>query len=92
MGMKASEVGDWLRQHAGKRDHREVLRDDDLVLRPGPNFDLLLGLLGTSARARLDAPSSLSHEIPDRNSHCQNNEDDPPPVCGIGPGARGRPR
>ena len=40
--MKASEVGDWLRQTAGKRDHREVMPDDDyLVLRPGPNFDLL---------------------------------------------------
>ena len=39
MSMKASEVGNWLRQHAGKRDHREVLRDDYLVVRPGPNFD-----------------------------------------------------
>ena len=39
MGMKTSEVGDWLRQIAGKRDHREVLRDDYLVVRPGPNFD-----------------------------------------------------
>ena len=46
MGMKASEVGDWLRQIAGKRDHREVLPDDDyLVLRPGPNFDWLMGNL-----------------------------------------------
>src|SRR3954464_10480126 len=41
--MKASEVGDWLRQIAGKRDHREVLSDEDyLVLRPGPNFDWLM--------------------------------------------------
>jgi hypothetical protein len=32
MGMKASEVGDWLRQMAGKRDHREALRDDYLVM------------------------------------------------------------
>ena len=39
MGMKVSEVGDWLRQMAGKRDHREALRDDYLVVRPGPNFD-----------------------------------------------------
>ena len=90
--MKASEVGNWLRQHAGKRDHRELMPEDYVVLRPGPNFDLLLGLLGPSARARLDAPSSLSHEIPDRNSHCQKNEDDPPPVCGIGPAAWGRSR
>ena len=39
VGMKASEVGDWLRRMASKRDHREVLRDDYLVVRPGPNFD-----------------------------------------------------
>ena len=41
MGMKASEVGDWLRQRAGKRDHREVMQGDYLVIRPGPNFHLL---------------------------------------------------
>ena len=46
MGMRASEVGDWLRQVAGKRDHREVLSGDYLVLRPGPNFDWLMGTLG----------------------------------------------
>jgi hypothetical protein len=39
--MKASEVGDWLRQRAGKRDHREALSGDYLVIRPGPNFRLL---------------------------------------------------
>jgi len=44
MRMKASEVGGWLRQIAGKRDHREAMPDDDyLVLRPGPNFDWLMG-------------------------------------------------
>jgi len=44
MRMKASEVSEWLRQIAGKRDHREVLSGDDyLVLRPGPNFDWLMG-------------------------------------------------
>ena len=42
MRMKASEVGGWLRQIAGKRDHRKAMPDDDyLVLRPGPDFDLL---------------------------------------------------
>ena len=41
MGMKASEVGDWLRQRAGKRDHREALSGDYLVIRPGPKFHLL---------------------------------------------------
>ena len=45
MGMKVNEVGDWLRRTSGKRDHREVLRDDYLVLRPGPNFDWLMGNL-----------------------------------------------
>jgi len=40
----ASEVDDWLRRVAGKRDHRQVMPDDDyLVLRPGPNFDWLMG-------------------------------------------------
>jgi hypothetical protein len=50
--MKANEVGGWLRQIAGKRDHREVLSDDDyLVLRPGPNFDWLMGNLATGQPA-----------------------------------------
>jgi len=30
--------GEWLRQRAGQRDHREVLPGDYLVIRPGPNF------------------------------------------------------
>ena len=45
MGMRASGVGDWLWQIAGKRDHREVRSDDYLVVRPGPNFDWLMGNL-----------------------------------------------
>src|SRR5215217_1547951 len=28
MGMKANEVGDWLRQIAGKRDHHELMPED----------------------------------------------------------------
>ena len=53
MRIKASDVGEWLRQRAGKRDHRDVVSDDDyLVLRPGPNFDLLLGLLDNPATAQ----------------------------------------
>ena len=44
MRMKASEVGDRLRQIAGKRDHRHVMPDaDHYMLRPGPNFDWLMG-------------------------------------------------
>src|SRR3954452_20188947 len=43
MRMKANEVGDWLRRVAGKREHRQVMPDDDyLVLRPGPKFDWLM--------------------------------------------------
>ena len=41
MGMKASEVGDWLRQRAGKRDYREVLSGDDLMLRQSKKKALL---------------------------------------------------
>ena len=43
MGMKASEVGDWLRRAAGKRDHREVVADNSVAIRPGPNFHWLMG-------------------------------------------------
>ena len=44
MGMKASGVGNWLRrQHGGKRDHRNIPSGDYVVLRPGPNFDWLMG-------------------------------------------------
>jgi hypothetical protein len=41
MGVKASEVSGWLRQRTGKRDHREIMSGDYLVIRPGPNFHLL---------------------------------------------------
>ena len=52
MGMKANEIGDWLRrQHAGKRDHHEALRDDYLVVRPGPNFDWFMGSLAAGQPA-----------------------------------------
>ncbi len=51
MRMKASEVGNWLRQMAGKRDHREALRDDYLVVRPGPNFDWFMGSLAAGQPA-----------------------------------------
>ena len=57
MGVKASEVGDWLRQRAGKRDHREVLSDDVVVIRPGPNFDWFMGNLAASQ----PAPPSSEH-------------------------------
>jgi hypothetical protein len=56
-GMKASEVGECLRQRAGKRDHREVLSDDVVVIRPGPNFDWLM----RSLPAGQPAPPSPEH-------------------------------
>jgi len=51
MSMKASEVGSWLRQHAGKRDHRKILSDDYVVLRPGPNFHWLMSSLAAGQPA-----------------------------------------
>jgi hypothetical protein len=51
MGMKVSEVGDWLRQRAGKRDHREVLSDDVVVIRPGSNSDWFMGNLAAGQTA-----------------------------------------
>ena len=65
MGMKASVVGDWLRQIAGKRDHREVLPGDYLVLRPGPNFDWLMGDL---AAGRSSPPACEPHQA-DNDRH-----------------------
>ena len=60
MRMKASEVGDWLRQIAGKGDHRKLVPDDDyLVQRPGPNFDWLMG----NSAAGQPTPS-----VPEQNS------------------------
>ena len=50
MRIEAREVGDRLRRCAGKRDHRELMPDDHVVLRPGPIFH---GLMGHSAPAEL---------------------------------------
>jgi hypothetical protein len=33
MSMKASEVGEWLRKSAGKRDHHELMPEDYVVVR-----------------------------------------------------------
>ena len=43
MGMNANEVSKWLRQMAGKRDHREAMRDDYLVTAAGAEFRLVHG-------------------------------------------------
>ena len=59
MGMKANDVGDWLRrQHVGKRDHHEALRDDVVVIRPGPNFDWFMGNLAPGQ----PAPRAPEHD------------------------------
>jgi hypothetical protein len=68
MGMKASEVGDWLRQHAGKCDHRKALSGDDLVLRPGPNFNWLMG-----DRTAGQPTSSASEPAPAGNGRHNDN-------------------
>ena len=52
MGMKASEVSAWLRKSAGKRDHHELMPEDYVVLRPGPNFDWLMGNLAADQLTR----------------------------------------
>ena len=49
MGVKASEVSGWLRQRTGKRDHREIMSDDYVVIRPGLKFHWLMGQ-GSPAR------------------------------------------
>ena len=63
MSIKASEVGDRLRQIAGKRDHRKVVPDDDyLVLRPGPNFDWLMGNVAAGQSPPLVPEPNLAGE------------------------------
>ena len=63
MRMKASEVGEWLRQIAGKRDHREVLSDNDFVLRPGAHLDLFYPVLAQlPVPAPEGGPTSNSRE------------------------------
>jgi hypothetical protein len=64
MPMKASEVGDWLRQRAGKRDHREVLSDDVVAVRPGPNFDWFVDSLAAGQPAPPAPEHSKSSEAP----------------------------
>jgi hypothetical protein len=68
MGVKASEVGDWLRQRAGKRDHLEVLSSDHVVIRPGPNFHLL-------NPAPAQPPSAPEHGRPSEDRRQQGERD-----------------
>jgi len=71
MGMREKDVADWLRrQHAGKRDYREALRDDVLVLRPGPNFEWFMQTLAADQATPMSsqAPSETDQEI-DRGPH-----------------------
>ena len=68
MSMKANEIGEWLRrQHVGKRDHHEALRDDVVVIRPGPNFDCFMGSLAAGQPAPKNGKSSDDRrEVGDR--------------------------
>jgi hypothetical protein len=69
MGMKANEVGNWLRrQHARKRDHRDALSDDVVIVRPGPNFHWLMGSLA-AAQPKPAAPE------PDRAGDDRHEDD-----------------
>ena len=68
MGMKASEVGNWLRQHVGKRDHRQLMPEDYVVLRPGPNFDWLMG----NPAAGQPTPPAPEPDRADDNRHEDN--------------------
>ena len=65
MGMKASEVGDWLRRVAGKQDHHEVVADDYVVIRPGPNFHWLMGLIDKPADAQTRSPPASDDASPE---------------------------
>ena len=68
MRIKAGDVGEWLRQRAGKRNHREVVSDGYLVVRPGPNFEWLMGLLDNPAttQPRPLAPDGANDGNPTR--------------------------
>ena len=68
MGMKASDVGKWLRQAAGKRDHRKLMPEDYVVLRPGPNFDWFMADLA-AAQPTPAAP------VPDRAGDDRHEDD-----------------
>jgi hypothetical protein len=72
MGMKASEVGDWLRQRAGKGNHCEVLSGDYVVIRPGPSFHLLNRHRHLNTITRVTADTKLTTGPGDRRliSHC----------------------
>jgi hypothetical protein len=67
--MKASEVGNWLRQIAGKRDHRELMPEDYVVLRPGPNFHWLMGNLA----AGQPTPAAPERDLATQD-HCETDD------------------
>jgi hypothetical protein len=73
MSMKASEVGDWLRQRVGKRDHHELLPEDYVVVRPGPNFHWLMGQ-GSPSRTEPLPPAP--GQAPTRDDHRRSGAED----------------
>jgi hypothetical protein len=73
MSMKASEVGEWFRKCAGKRDHHELMPEDYVVVWPGPKFHWFMGQ-GNSARTAtlLPAPG----QAPTRDDHRRSGAED----------------
>ena len=66
--MESNEVGNWLRrQHARKRDHRDVLSDDVVIVRPGPIFHWLMGNLAA------DQPTPSAPEQDHTVEGCREN-------------------
>ena len=55
--MKASEVGNWLRQIAGKRDHRHIMPEDDYLIPSANSGGDCQG--GEAGHAGLGARSSI---------------------------------
>src|SRR5215212_6749313 len=67
MDIKASEVGKWLRKSAGKRDHHELMSEDYVVVRPGPNFHWLMGQGSPSRTEPLPPAPGLTSIRDDRH-------------------------
>ncbi len=74
MSMKASEVGEWLRKNTGKRDHHELMPEDYVVVRPGPNFHWLMGQGSPTRTAPLPAAPEQTPIGDDRRRTGVENE------------------
>ena len=75
--MKASEVGGFLRRIAGKRDRREALPDDYVVIRPGPNFHWIMH----GDAARQPAPAASEQDRPGDDRGDAEGRAERPSIC-----------